>query len=494
MRKRFLLKNISWSLIYQIIGLICGFITPRLILVYFSSDTNGLINSISQFLAVFNLMELGMSAVVQSALYKPIADKNESEISKIVTSAAKFFTGLAKVLATYIFVLALVYPLLVLDKFSYWDVFFLIVIIGFSSFCDYYFGIVDGIVLNAAQHGYVQFILRTVTTIANTVGCVVAVRLGAGIHVVKLVTSIVFLIRPFGQRIVVKKLFSIDRHVDYDKEPVQQKWNGVSQNIAAVVLDGTDQIVLTLFCSLAAVSIYSVYNLVLTGVKRLLQSLLNGPRHLLGDLLARKDDKFQIFFEQTECVFNILAVMIFGCTANLIVPFIGIYTAGITDTNYIVPGFAMVITMANAIYTAATPYHITIYAAGHYKETQIWFCLSAIINVVVSIVAVNRYGLVGVAIGTLIAMIFQWIWMFVYVYTRICNHQLRRIIPQLTANTISIVLSYLICTSVTREVNSYVEWFKMGVECFVIWAVITLISNCIFKYRTIKTLISMIRK
>ena len=41
----------------------------------------------------------------------------------------------------------------------------------------------------------------------------------------------------------------------YEKEPIQQKWNGIAQHVAAVVIGGTDTVVLTLFSTLQNVSI-----------------------------------------------------------------------------------------------------------------------------------------------------------------------------------------------------------------------------------------------
>ena len=54
-------------------------ILPRLILVAFGSDVNGLVNSIDPFLRIISLLDLGVGAVVQSSLYKPIAENDEHQ-------------------------------------------------------------------------------------------------------------------------------------------------------------------------------------------------------------------------------------------------------------------------------------------------------------------------------------------------------------------------------------------------------------------------------
>ena len=86
-RSKKLALNTICSLANQLVIVICGFILPRMFLVSYGSAVNGLQASISQFLAFITLCELGVGAVVQSSLYKPLATKNELEISQIVCSA-----------------------------------------------------------------------------------------------------------------------------------------------------------------------------------------------------------------------------------------------------------------------------------------------------------------------------------------------------------------------------------------------------------------------
>lgn len=78
MRSKKAIKNIIFSLTLQIITIICGFIVPKLIISSYGSDVNGLITSISQFLAYITLLEAGFGPVIRSTLYKPIANNNKS--------------------------------------------------------------------------------------------------------------------------------------------------------------------------------------------------------------------------------------------------------------------------------------------------------------------------------------------------------------------------------------------------------------------------------
>ena len=65
-----IVKNVIASVMLNIVNIISGLIIPRIILSYFGSEVNGLINSIIQFLNYIQLLEGGLTAVIMSALYR----------------------------------------------------------------------------------------------------------------------------------------------------------------------------------------------------------------------------------------------------------------------------------------------------------------------------------------------------------------------------------------------------------------------------------------
>ena len=71
--KKKLVINTTTSVLLQITTVICGFILPRLMLEYYGSEVNGLVQSIAQFLYVISFLELGVGQVIQSNLYKPLS-------------------------------------------------------------------------------------------------------------------------------------------------------------------------------------------------------------------------------------------------------------------------------------------------------------------------------------------------------------------------------------------------------------------------------------
>ncbi|MBO5030356.1 MAG: polysaccharide biosynthesis C-terminal domain-containing protein [Lachnospiraceae bacterium] len=478
-------KKLAWntisSLIYQLTSLICGFILPQLILHSYGSEVNGLVNSVAQFLQVVALLELGVGAVIQSSLYSPLARKDNELVSKIVVSGSRFFKRIAQILAFYVIILMAVYPKISNQNFDSVYTAALIFAMSISSFAQYYFGIVDRLLLTADQRGYIQYTAQSITLVVNTIACAALISFGSSIHMVKLVTSIIFLIRPLALRIYVNRHYKIDRKITYDVEPIQQKWNGIAQHVAAFILDGTDNIVLTLFSTLTNVSVYSVYHLIIFGIKNLFLSLMNGIQSLIGEMWAKRELKeLTRFFARIEWIIHTGVTYLFGCTAVLIVPFVQVYTKGIADADYNVPKFAMLLTLANALHCLRLPYNIMILAGGHYKQTQGNYIIAAGLNVVISVVAVVHFGLVGVAVGTLAAMGYQTVWMALYDSRNLIRWPFKKFIRQLLIDIFSVVCGLLLTRGMIKEVVNYLEWLVLAVQIAAVWFGVVFVINIVF--------------
>lgn len=498
-RKRKLMLNSASSLIYQLITLICGFVLPRFFLAYYGSEVNGLVSSITQFLGFISLAECGVGAVVQSALYKPLADKDMQEVSKIVVSSERFFKRIAYILLIYTAVLMVVYPLITLDSFDYLFTLTLIFVISISTFAQYYFGMTYRLLLDADQLGFLQYTIHSVALILNTASCIWLMKAGASVQFVKLTTSLIFLLQPLLLTMIAKRKYRIDHKIRYAGEPIKQKWNGLAQHIAGVVLVNTDTVVLTLFSTLENVSVYAVYHLVVNGLKQIVVSSLNGVRAMFGNMLARgENEELNRSFDNIEWLIHTLVTFIFSVTAVLIVPFVRVYTAQITDTNYIVPPFAYMITLAQAVYCCRLPYYMLVNAAGHYKQTQGSAIFEAVLNIVVSVVLVFHYGLIGVAVGTFVAMAYRTIYLANYLKNNILYRPLSHFLKHLVVDgcAAALLIGVVRVFPIFYEMKqvSYFAWFFLAVKVALTGLAIQFGVNWLFYRKNITCFLTHKRK
>ncbi|RGW76133.1 sugar isomerase [Holdemanella biformis] len=494
MRKKKLFLNTFFSWIYQVLAIVSSLILPRIYLAFYGSEMNGLVQSITQFLSIISFMQLGMGAVVQASLYKPLVNGENKEISKIIASANKFFKKIGLILIVYSIVLIFVYPQFTNNVFQYQDVMFLILAISLNLFAQYYFGLVDILLLVADQKGYIDYCGSIISLIVNTVVCITLIYAGYSIVNVKIISSVILLIKPIFNRIYVNKHYSINRNIKYEGEPIKQKWNGIAQHISAVVLDNTDTIVLTMFSTLSNVSIYGIYHMVIFGVKTLLSSISNGIEAMLGEIWARNNKQELLdCFSWVEWVVHNFVILIFGCTGTLIVPFVLIYTKGITDANYCQYEFAILIVLAHALHSIRLPYHMMIKASGQFKETQSNYFVSAGINLLVSIVTVKYMGLVGVAIGTLVAMVYQTLWVAIYNYKKLVVRKMKELLKLTLVDCLCIFLSVLIVIKLPIFSDTFIKWLLSAGIVFAIWFFIIFTINYIFYKNKVKFLINKMK-
>lgn len=474
MRSKKALRNVALSVIQKLISIICAFIVPRLIIGRFGSDINGLISSITQFLGYITLLESGFGPVVVSLLYKPIASKDNTEIKNILGATERFFRKIAFIFLIYIVILAFIFPTYINHEFNLIFTASLVIIIAISTFAEYFFGMTYRLYMNANQESYVVSIIQIVSTIINTILVVLLVKLGASIHIVKLASTFAFVLRPILQNIYINKKYKLSLKDANSNYKIKNKWDGLAQHIASVIHNNTDITLLTLFCSLSEVSVYAVYYLVINGIKNVITSFNNGIEASFGDMIAREEKanlnkKFNLY----EVVYFTIITIIYTSTIILITPFVAVYTKGVTDANYIRDTFGILFVTSEYIWAIRLPYVSITLAAGHFKETRIGAWVECLSNIVISSILVWKLGIIGVAIGTIVAMFIRTAEFVYHANKYILSRKqwisikkfLIIIIETLTVCTIVKFIPYI-------TNNNYISWF---INAFIVASVASII-------------------
>ena len=492
-------KNIVVSLASQVIVLLCGIVVPRAMLGAFGSEAYGATTSIAQFLSYIALLEGGIGGVARAALYGPIAAKDNRTIGAILAEIKRFFNVIACIFAAYVLVLACSFQSLSRIECMDWlSTCLLVIIISISSFGQYFIGITYSVFLQADQKSYITNGVSTVTTIINAISTVLLVQVGCSMLVVKLASSCIFFMRPVVLWLYVKKKYAIQIEKPKHKQGyLTQKWSGLGQHIAYFLHSNTDTVILTLLANLRDVAVYSVYHMIVSHIKNLALSFTSGMEAVFGDMLARKEiTQLRGSIRMYETVISVVAVTLFATMTVLIVPFVKIYTAGIEDANYIVPVFAILLILSELCYCLRTPYHSLVIAAGHFKQTSIAAYGEAAINVGLSIILVIKLGLVGVAIGTLAATVFRFVFYVVYLKKYILQLKIRTFLKRVALNAIAFFASCVAGEGIVSFVcaDDYLRWCVCGVLVFATAGLITLAVNYILEKNEFKLVLSKIIK
>lgn len=464
--------------------MIIGLITPRLIIQYYGSAVNGLVNSITQFLGYISLLDMGLNAVVASSLYAPLAQKDDDEVSRIVVSCDRFYKKIAFALLVYSIIVMFVYPFVTNDQFSFWYIAGLVFAIALNSFAQYCFGVTWMILLEADQRIYTKHYIETFVALISLICSVILIKNQFSIQIVKLAASIAFIIKPLFLSVYVKRHYNINKKIKLEGEPIKQKKNGIAHHLANTVFSGTDVVILTLFSSLESVSVYSVYFLAVNAVSELVRTLSYSVTSLIGNMLSREEfTRLKEFFKCYVWGMHFITVAAFSTAAVAIRSFVHIYTKGVQDANYDAPVFALILVMAYAVYTVRIPYKQLINAAGHYKQTQNSAIIEMVINLTASIILVLKFDIIGVAIGTLLAMLYRTVFFVRYVSKNIIFLEPAYFLKMCFTDFVSLAVIFIETRFMIFKADNFTEW-AMASICFgVIYAATALAVNVIFNRR-----------
>ena len=422
MKNRRTLINTLSSLLLQIVTIVSGFIIPRLLLKSFGSEVNGLISSLNQFLNYITLVEGGLNAVILASLYKPLSQNDENKINSIISAADRFYKKISLIFIVYTVILGTVYPLLVKNSFGWSYIFSLTLILSINLFSQYCFSITWRTFLKADKKVYVVSIVQITCIIINTIGVAILINIYPNVHIVKLFSALIYLLQPLIFNLYVKKKYKINKKTEPDKQALAQRWDGLGINIAAFIHNNTDVVILTLLADLKSVSIYSVYYLVTTGLKNLITSISGGIVPTLGHAYAESNsEKLNKIFDRYELIIYIATFLLFVLGGILITPFVMIYTKGIYD------------------------------AKGK--------------NIVLSTILVIKFGIIGVAIATFIAMIYRTLAHMIYLQKNILYRDIKKTLKRLLVFIVSsgviIILSKLLFS---MEEVSILGWIIYAIK------------------------------
>ena len=440
--------NITASLLHQVVTGVCGLILPRFILKQFGSESNGLIASVTQLLGYTILLEGGIGGVLKAALYRPLANEDMDGVSEIYHQIGRTFRKISFIFIGFALALSLSMKFLVDTQFDWLYVFTMVLILSANTYFSYYFAMPQRLLMTADQKLYIVQFTQSISVVLNLLLCLLVMRLGGSIHAVKFTTAFVFLLNPLVLHLYVRRHYRIRKELSGDFE-FPQKRDGAIHHLAYFIHRNTDVVILSLFGSLTAVSVYTVYNIVTFTLEQLLTSISSGLSGLVGRQIARKEiEELNRTVDRYEACSNTLATGIATVCAILILPFVSIYTKGVTDAQYLQPLFALLMIAGSYAYCIRHPFGCVVAAAGHYKQTNVGAIGEVAINLVLSLALVKPLGLVGVALGTFVAMSFRTIHTVWYLSRHLLHRPMVKFFRGLVCN---LAVGVLLANGISRN-------------------------------------------
>ncbi len=417
------IRNMMVALIYFGVMAVLQFFSRRIFLERLGVEVLGLNSTAGNLLQFLNLAELGVGLAVGYALYKPLQQGDGRRVAEIVAVQRYFYRRVGLAVLAGAAVLSCFFPRIFASMtlplwYAYASFGTLLVGTLLSYFINY-----TQVVLQADQQNYV------VTRTVQTVGLV---------KVLVQMSVVLILDNPYVWWLVVEGVSAVvsavaldcvtRRRYPYLNEPVAStsellhRYSGILRDtrrlfihrISYYVLTQTSPLIIYGCVSLAMVTYYGNYMIVISALLMLLDAVFNGLQAGVGNLVAEGNRRriLDVFAELMSLRFFISAV----ASAALLVlmqPLVSLWLG----SEYLLPSEVLVLlTSIFAINSYRQAVDVFKIAYGLFAD--VWAAVAeAVLNVGLSIVGGLLWGLPGILAGVLVSLVvIVLIWKPIYVF------------------------------------------------------------------------------
>lgn len=494
-RKRFNrgVKNIIYGLISQIMIMMFGLVVPRLFILNYGSETNGLLAFISQVFVYFGLLEVGLGTSTLLALYKPINANDKELISSIICASRDYYRRVAFYYFFCTVTFSFIYPIISNSNINKFTIFWIIILQGLSGACNYLYLASFRQFLTADGRNYVLSNVSLATNFISNVAKIILILLGANIIIIQIVYFIVSLISILIYRIYLKRNFGwIDLKAKPNNNSLTQKGSIFIHNLSAMIFNNTDIVVLTIFVNLSFVSIYSVYNMIITAVNSIIGTINGSLLFILGQTFHENKEKFIRLYDAYNSFYITFVFAMMSVCYVLFLPFIGLYTKG-SDLNYSMKYLPLLFCLVQILSSIRMVSNNSISLAGHFKKTIPRSAIESLINLVCSITFVHIIGIYGVLIGTCIALLYRSNDMIIYSNIRILNRSPLKSYKPVSANFTLFFIVVLLNSKLNIALTSYSEFILLGIISLFTIVPVFVIAIAIFNKEEFKFVFDMLK-
>ena len=461
------INNLVYASLNQIVLIVFGIVLPRLWTVSYGSEVNGLLNSLNQFLVCLGLFEAGIGSATLQALYKPVAESNWDGINSVLAASSQYYRKVGRWYLLGLITLSICYPLIAGSTLPYLTVSGAVFFSGIGNVVVFYLQGKYNFFLMAEGKNYILMNLSTIITVLTGVTKVLLVSMQVNIV---FILGASFLIQCMQAGFILwymrryRKL-CLDVTPDYDV--LSQRNAVLTHQIGTLIFQNTDVMILTVICGLKVVSVYSMYKLVVTQLESILNLLINSIRFYLGQTYQTNKKRYIYLINLVECYNSALLYALFSVALFLFVPFMRLYTKGVSDINYADPVLALLFVMIALLDKSRTPMLETVNYAGHFRNTVGFAKKEVVINLAVSFIGVYFLGIYGVLLGTVVALLYSSNVIIMYVNKIILERSAWRTYRVYLLNAVLFILTQALFNWMFANVSidNYGVFFSVGVMC-----------------------------
>ncbi|MED4618003.1 sugar translocase [Priestia megaterium] len=469
------ITNVSFAFLGHFSNQIMTFVVRTVFINTLAIKYLGINGLFTNILAFLSLAELGVASAMIYSMYTPIAEKNYKKIHVYMTLYKKLYTiiGVSILLIGCSLIPFLNFFFKERPNISYLEFIYFLYVLNSAS--TYFFSY-KGSIFRADQRQYIVTNNNTVFTFIQSIARILVLLLFKDFILYLFISIICVFVQNFVLSRKADKAYPFLKKKSVDKLSKQEERNLMKnigamffQKLGSVVLNASDNIILSKFAGVVFVGLYSNYALIIGIIKSVFNTISDGIIPSVGNLCATGSK------EQSEKIFNALLLLnVWGmgfcsiCLFVLLNPFIELWIGKDYVLNIYVVLFSVISLYIQMTMRAA---EMIKNATGLFWNDRYVPFIQCIINIVVSIILVQKFGVSGIFIGTSLAMLLTSFWVTPYIiYKHYFKKPLYHYFLRLSLYTIVIILSGALTVWASGYLlgNKYINFiFKMACCCLI---------------------------
>lgn len=492
MRSKNAIKNLSLYLIYEIVLFVCGIIFPRFVILIYGSEINGLTSTITRILSLINLIQAGAVGAAIYQMYKPVAEDDYETQSAIIYSSRKFYNIVSIIYFSAAIVAGVFYAFYLRnDNLTFISIFLSFIILALNGTNVLLFNSICDVFISPHQKKYYISIAAICEQIVRYGLMTIVLLLKANFLFIYFCYLVGGLTSVTLNMIFYKKLSKgiITKNPNNKKFKIPNRKYLMLSSIGSEMVTASPTIIITTVIDLVHSSIFSVYAMIFTSMKTILNSIQLSFSAIFGNLTkTAADNRIYEVHSSIELLTIVLGTIAASCVGFLIMPFIKLYSYG-ADANYqysILGIFVVVYTVIFA-FRSSFGYVATVY--GLFKDTCRIILAFGITGILISIVCTLLFGMPYVMIGLLFNQLGCAISTIIIIKKKVQWFRPKRLFFR-TVTMIAVTTVSTVCYFVFAPIiNGWLMWVVYAVSVALIAGTTMLIYCLIFERKYLKMLL-----
>lgn len=390
---------------------IFSFIKIAIIVRLLGNEINGLNNLIGQIFNFLMISEAGLSLATITLLYKPIANKDNEQINKIVSGSIKIIGYIIIIISLLAIFISFLVPYFIKDTILTNEYISLVfVLFAFKALVPQISQPLKAYVIARQEEYFINFLKIISNILLNLIE--IYLILSTSDYLSMLVGGLIFTI--FSELIIILILIKkypfikiFNKNKDYSA--ITHMKELVKVNAVSTAAKSVDPIVISRVIGINTTSFYSNYSYVQNFLQSILGAILGSVTPMFGDMFAKNEDRLYQKFNMYIVISNFIASSAALCFYAFIQQFILLWVG---KSSLFSGNIALLFSLLVYMYTAMRPINTLVVTNGFFKLSSKSAIYETIINIVLSIVLSIKFGVVGVLIASVISYLLASFWFF----------------------------------------------------------------------------------